>query len=144
MNPDDLRFDYRGTGPLQPQDDYHHHIKMVIAIRRDLKMRQGKAVAQGAHAAMMFMVDHGIDRIDLDPLEYQWFAEGMSKICVRVDSAEELTDIIAKAKSLGLKVFSITDAGRTEFHGVPTMTCCAIGPDYADRINEVTGHLKLL
>ena len=35
------------------------------------------------------------------------------------------------------------DAGRTEFHGVPTATCCAIGPDWPERIDPITGHLKL-
>jgi len=30
-------------------------IKQVIVIRRDLKMRRGKEIAQGAHASMMFL-----------------------------------------------------------------------------------------
>lgn len=28
--------------------------------------------------------------------------------------------------------------------GVPTVTCCAIGPDMAERLDPITGGLKLL
>lgn len=35
------------------------------------------------------------------------------------------------------------DAGRTEFHGVSTPTCCAVGTDFPDRIDRITEHLKL-
>jgi peptidyl-tRNA hydrolase, PTH2 family len=41
-------------------------------------------------------------------------------------------------------VYLITDAGHTEFKGVPTKTCLAIGPNDVDEIDVVTGHLKLL
>jgi len=32
----------------------------------------------------------------------------------------------------------------TEFHGVPTNTCLAIGPDLAEKIDSITGDLELL
>ena len=49
-----------------------------------------------------------------------------------------------KALEAGLEVHLITDSGRTEFHGQPTRTCLAIGPDEADKIDAITGHLQLL
>ncbi len=49
-----------------------------------------------------------------------------------------------QAMALGLDVHLITDSGRTEFHGQPTRTCLAIGPDDASKIDEVTGQLELL
>jgi PTH2 family peptidyl-tRNA hydrolase len=49
-----------------------------------------------------------------------------------------------KAIELGLEVHLITDSGRNEFHGQPTRTCLAIGPDEASKIDQVTGHLELL
>jgi PTH2 family peptidyl-tRNA hydrolase len=61
-----------------------------------------------------------------------------------VDSEEELMEIHDKAVAAGLEVHLITDSGRTEFHGEPTRTCLAIGPDEADRIDDITGHLQLL
>jgi PTH2 family peptidyl-tRNA hydrolase len=61
-----------------------------------------------------------------------------------VDSEEELMQIHDKAVEAGLEVHLITDSGRTEFHGQPTRTCLAIGPDEADKIDAITGHLELL
>lgn len=119
-------------------------IKQVICVRRDLKMRQGKAVSQGAHAAVMFMVDATSKGMEMQPKEQLWFSEGMPKICVRVDSEEELKSIIAKCFDAGLKCFPVMDAGHTEFHNVPTLTCCAIGPAYSSEIDLITGALKLL
>ena len=67
-----------------------------------------------------------------------------AKVCVRVNSEEELMDIHDKAKAAGLEVHLITDSGRTEFKGVPTKTCLAIGPDEAEKIDTITGELTLL
>jgi hypothetical protein len=52
--------------------------------------------------------------------------------------------IITKAIEAGLMVSMITDAGLTEFNGVHTKTCIAIGPDWSDEIDPITKHLKLL
>jgi PTH2 family peptidyl-tRNA hydrolase len=41
-------------------------------------------------------------------------------------------------------VYLCVDSGRTEFHGVLTPTCCAVGPDFSERVDPITGHLKLL
>jgi peptidyl-tRNA hydrolase, PTH2 family len=126
--------------------------KQVIVMRNDLNMRKGKMIAQGSHAAMMFLVEpllaaardaeHAF-RVSAEA--WQWLASGrMSKICVRVDSEAELIEIAAKAEAAGLPVHVITDAGLTEFGGVPTKTCAAIGPAAASSIDPITGHLKLL
>jgi PTH2 family peptidyl-tRNA hydrolase len=59
-------------------------------------------------------------------------------------SPPKLMQIHDKALEAGLEVHLITDSGRTEFHGQPTRTCLAIGPDEADKIDAITGHLPLL
>jgi PTH2 family peptidyl-tRNA hydrolase len=38
----------------------------------------------------------------------------------------------------------MTDNGKTEFHEEPTRTCLAIGPNEAEKIDEITGELQLL
>lgn len=81
---------------------------------------------------------------DFDDAEREWIESGFAKICCRVDSEEELLAIRDAAEQAGLEVHLITDSGKTEFHGVPTNTCLAIGPDTVERIDAITADLKLL
>lgn len=127
------------------------NVKQVIVIRKDLKMRRGKEIAQGSHASMAFLVQR-LDRIcvgdedayvRLSPSEWQWLDGKFTKVCLQVDSEEALQAVYMKARAAGLEVHGVTDAGATEFHGVPTKTCLAIGPDEAEKIDAVTGDLKL-
>ena len=119
--------------------------KQVIVMRRDLGMRRGKEIAQGAHASMIWL-----SRRILAPgyafseAERTWLEGAFAKICVRVDSEDELFAIVRTAQESGVMVHVCVDAGRTEFHGVPTPTCCAVGPDFPSLIDPITGHLKLL
>ena len=124
-------------------------IKQVIVMRHDLKMRRGKQIAQGAHASMSFICrrlqEAGLVTLDgLTDVHRAWLIGAFAKVCCRVDSEEELMQIHDKALAAGLEVHLITDSGRTEFHGQPTRTCLAIGPDEADKIDAITGHLPLL
>jgi PTH2 family peptidyl-tRNA hydrolase len=124
-------------------------LKQVIVMRADLNIGRGKMVAQGAHASGMFLV-HRLMELASDyhakvpPEEMIWMTQGMTKICVAVDSEAELLAIAAKAKEAGLRVHVITDAGRTEFNGMPTKTSVAIGPNDAAVVDAITRHLRLL
>lgn len=126
--------------------------KQVIVIRKDLKMRKGKMVAQGAHASMKAILDEGYGvvedddelRIPLDDAMRDWLGGLFTKICVSVDSEAELLDIYKQALAAGMCCSLIQDAGLTEFGGVPTHTAVAVGPGDADEINKITGGLKLL
>jgi PTH2 family peptidyl-tRNA hydrolase len=121
-----------------------NEIKQVIVMRDDLNMRKGKMIAQGSHGSMAFMSKLMERKSQLTPVQQQWFDSSYAKICVRVSSEEQLVEIYEKAKEAGLEVHLVTDAGRTEFHGVPTKTCLAIGPDFSSKIDPITGDLKLL
>jgi len=66
------------------------------------------------------------------------------KVCVSCNSEKELLELYDTAKKLGMPCSLITDAGLTEFGGVPTRTCIAIGSYYSEEIDKVTGDLKLL
>jgi PTH2 family peptidyl-tRNA hydrolase len=135
-------------------------IKQVIVMRKDLGMRKGKMIAQGAHASMAVILDmmqkRGVQMASYEAPEQHWYdlhtnkdvaswIDGsFTKVCLYVNSEEELLDIKEKANAAGLPNALITDAGKTEFNGVPTKTCVGIGPAQADKIDEVTGDLKLL
>lgn len=118
-------------------------IKQVLVIRKDLKMRRGKEIAQGAHAAMAFLVKKSLRKEEFTEVERLWMEGLFTKVCVRVDSEAELLAVAQAAEKEGLRVEIITDAGKTEFAGFPTRTCLAVGPDIASRIDKVTSHLEL-
>jgi PTH2 family peptidyl-tRNA hydrolase len=117
-------------------------LKQCLILRHDLHMRMGKACAQAAHAAMFpFIASDGNNEQRL----LDWVInDHMTKIVLRVDSEQELLAVSAKAQEAGLEVHKVVDAGFTEFHGVPTLTCISIGPNDADAIDAITGGLKLL
>jgi peptidyl-tRNA hydrolase, PTH2 family len=129
--------------------------KQVIVMRTDLGMRKGKMVAQGSHAAMAFM-SRNLQKWDhsrfgdynlstaFTEAEREWLEHSFTKICVGVSSEAELLVVHSRAIRSGMKSYIITDNGTTEFRGVPTRTCCAIGPDYSEKFAEITGGLKLL
>jgi len=140
-------------------------IKQVIVMRHDLGMRKGKQIAQGSHASMSFLtrrIQQNVDGVrmpdqfskygEFDVYGYfglttamkEWLQSSFAKVTVRVNSEEELLEIYNKAKEAGLEVHLITDSGKTEFHGVPTNTCLAIGPDLSEKIDPITGGLQLL
>jgi len=74
-----------------------------------------------------------------------WLYDGLfTKITVGIDSDEDLVKIYEEAKSKGMICSLITDAGKTEFHGVLTHTVVAVGPAESDEIDKITGKLKLL
>lgn len=80
-----------------------------------------------------------------NPLELKdWMENSFTKICVGVSSEAELDEIFKKAEDSGLTVHMVVDNGLTEFNGVKTKTCLAIGPHYSEKIDVITGHLKLI
>ena len=135
--------------------------KQMIVMRRDLKMRKGKIAAQAGHACVTAVLmalekenrlnqirtdGNGIylapSNMDATALS-EWFDEGVAKICVYVDSEEELLEIDRKAKEAGIISALICDAGLTEFHGEPTYTCLALEPKSAEEVDKITKELPL-
>lgn len=140
--------------------------KQVIVMRTDTDppMRKGKMISQGGHSVAAFTmtrlakvlsgtnkpenfyVDGAFDPfafLEITPAMWHWIQHDYPKICCRVDSEEDLLWVYRQAVGAGLEVHLITDKGRTEFKK-PTLTCLAIGPDIAEKIDPITGHLKLL
>jgi len=122
--------------------------KQVIVMRKDLNMRKGKLVAQGAHAslgAILALCKRNGNQLilDMDERTEPWLTGRFKKICVYVNSEQELLDIYNKALADNLVTSLIKDAGLTEFAGVATLTAVAVGPDREDKIDAVTKHLPL-
>ena len=128
--------------------------KQVLVMKKFPSLRTGKYVAQGAHAAVgaVFALgkldDYGDNLIIplYNPFVREWITGSFAKVCLQADTTldQELIDLQNKAKAAGLPTSLITDSGRTEFNGVPTMTALGIGPGSIEEIDKITGHLKLL
>jgi PTH2 family peptidyl-tRNA hydrolase len=138
--------------------------KQVIVMRKDLQMTKGKMIAQGSHASLGIIlqmmevsnvINEGEDvsqagayalglKVKENSAIDSWFRDGFKKVCLYVNSEEELIHIFKKAEEKALPVLMIEDAGVTMFKGVPTKTCLVIGPAWDKDIDEVTGELKLL
>ncbi|PIN74722.1 aminoacyl-tRNA hydrolase [Candidatus Woesearchaeota archaeon CG10_big_fil_rev_8_21_14_0_10_37_12] len=111
--------------------------KQVILVRNDLKLSKGKMAAQASHASVDAVLKSD------ETLVKKWKQQGMPKIVLKVDNEKELIKYFQKTKDEGLIAVLITDAGHT--HIAPgTKTCVGIGPDDEEKIDQITGELKLM
>jgi len=123
--------------------------KQVIIVRKDLNMPTGKLAAQVAHASIAFLTGRfravGMLTMGmLPPAQQEWVSESFTKVIVWVADEAEFWQVVRDARAAGLGVDVIEDEGRTVFNGQKTFTCAAIGPDFADKIDPITRHLKLV
>jgi PTH2 family peptidyl-tRNA hydrolase len=114
--------------------------KQVIVFRSDLKLSKGKIAAQAGHAAVSATEEA---RKHHRRWWEAWAREGQCKIAVKVKSEKELLELEEQAKELALPNALIVDRGLTE---IPegTVTCLGIGPAPAEKVDRLTGKLKLL
>jgi len=110
--------------------------KQAILIRKDLKLPKGKMSGQAAHASVEAVLKSDKDTISL------WRQEGQKKIVLLVEDEKELIKYLQHAKDIGIKAVMITDAGKTVI-APGTRTALAIGPDEEDKIDCISGKLKL-
>lgn len=141
-----------------------------IVVRTDLNMRKGKLAAQVAHVSntpivelyrlvtQVALMQRGSVNTQKDEftrnlektcnearsLMEAWWESGHTKIVLGCASEEELCGLIARAEGAGVPCFPVTDLGLTEFHGVPTLTCCGLGPFWREEIDKLTADFKLI
>ncbi len=132
-----------------PVEEDERRVKQVIVIRRDLGMRRGKEIAQGSHASGAWLAERVMDGrrrdgpVSLSRAEWLWLTGLFTKVVCQVPDLPALEAVAARAEEAGLTVHVVTDAGKTEFAGRETVTAAAIGPDWSDAVDAVTGGLKL-
>jgi len=111
--------------------------KQIIVIRNDLEMSSGKKCAQSCHACL------GSFEKTPEAIRKAWKGEGEKKVVLEIGSKKEILGLFKKSKELGIACFLVKDAGMTELDP-GTITALGIGPDKEERINKVTGSVKLL
>lgn len=112
-------------------------LKQVIIINKELKMSAGKIVSAGAHASVGAYRHATKEQID------KW-NEGSKtkKVCLSVDTTEELINLYKEAVMAGLPTHLVNDGGITEVEP-GSNTALGIGPGDDNEIDTITGHLKL-
>ena len=111
-------------------------MKQAIIVRTDLKMGTGKIAAQSCHASLEAYKKTNIVKKKL------WELGGTKKVILKIGSEQELRILLEKCRKQNLSCAIIKDAGRTQLKP-GTTTALGIGPDSEEKIDAVTGHLKL-
>ena len=111
--------------------------KQVILARQDLKLPKGKLAVQVAHASLDVA-----SKSDKKIVE-KWKNQGGKKVVLKVADEKELLKYMSMAENEGLKVALIKDAGHTVVEP-GTITCLGIGPDIEEKIDKITGKLKMM
>lgn len=111
--------------------------KQVILVRQDLKLPKGKLAVQSAHASLDAAM-----KSDKEILE-KWKKQGGKKVVLKVADEKELFKYMSMLENEGIKVALIKDAGHTVVEP-GTITCLGAGPDLEDKIDRITGNLKMV
>ncbi len=112
-------------------------MKQVILVRQDLKLPKGKLAAQVSHASVEALLKSHKDDIS------KWKKQGMKKVVLKIADKKELLKFKQLAEDSGLVVALIIDAGKTVIEP-GTITCLGIGPDKEEKIDKITGNLKMV
>jgi len=114
--------------------------KLVLVVRTDLGMSNGKIAAQCSHATLSCY--KAVSKAN-PALLRAWEREGQAKIALQCKSEDDMLLLQAQAQSLGLCARVVQDAGRTQI-AAGSRTVLGIGPAPVKEIDKVTKHLRLL
>jgi PTH2 family peptidyl-tRNA hydrolase len=118
--------------------------KMVLLVRQDLGMGKGKIGAQCGHAVLgAYRQILNSDNQQFKDWLTSWEETAETKVCLKVNSEEEMNKIHQDAITNGLNAYQVADLGRTQ---VPSgsFTVLSIGPAPIELVDQVTKQLKLL
>ena len=132
-------FIHRLTAPKMQGRLDNDPVKLVLVINNDLKMGKGKIAAQVGHASVTATLKIGENQ---PTILDAWLKTGQKKVCLK-SGYDELIELESKAQNHGIQTVRISDAGKTQ---VPSgsLTVIAFGPDSEDKLQDLTGHLKLV
>ncbi|ORX50285.1 peptidyl-tRNA hydrolase II [Piromyces finnis] len=108
--------------------------KLNIVIRSDAKIdkqRLIKIATQSTLAAVDISKKHNTQVYN------RWSREGQPKITLKCPNETEMNDLIKAADKYKVHIQCINDKNTNK----PILL--AVGPDYEEKVNMITGHLKL-
>jgi len=124
-------------------------LKQVILLRRDMKLRRAEAAALASKASMAFIVEgdesdrSGTVQVDITGIEAEWMLGSATRIVLGVSSEETMRKLLLKAEIQGVSTYEIlgSSSGKTD-EGIQ-LIAAALGPDEGDKLDLITGNLKL-
>lgn len=128
-------------------------IKQVILIRRDLRLKKASIAAMAAKMSSKFIFDNNLSersdilQVELTLQEAEWLAGPETRIVLGVSSENALKSLVFKAELAGLSCCTLTSASQEEEMKndfMEEVICASIGPDEAEKIDEITGNLRLI
>jgi PTH2 family peptidyl-tRNA hydrolase len=114
--------------------------KQIIVVRTDLKMGVGKKCAQSCHASVSAA---DLVRKKNKLIWKQWKNTGQKKIVLKINTIDDIKNIIIQLEKKKIEYFLVKDAGLTQLKP-GTITALGIGPTLSSEIDKITGDLKLL
>jgi PTH2 family peptidyl-tRNA hydrolase len=115
--------------------------KMILCVNMLLKMNKGKIGAQCGHATLG-LYKKIIGKKKHEKMIEAWETNGQKKICAKIKDDGEMNLLISKAIDAGIEHYTVVDAGRTCVKAGSRTILALI--DYENRLNTITGRLKLL
>ena len=132
-------FIHQLTAPKSSNSVPKGSFKLVLVINHDLKMGKGKIAAQSGHASVSATLKLGANKPNLLDA---WLKSGQKKVCLKT-TQDELLELEKHAIKLGIQTVRVNDAGKTQIPS-GSLTVIAFGPAQDEKLEPLTGHLKLL
>jgi len=125
-------------------------LKQVILLRRDMRLRRAEAAALASKASMAFVVEGDESeqsssvKITLSGIEAEWILGASTRIILGVTSEEAMRKLLLKAEIQGVSTYEIMgmSSGKTDEEG-SQLIAASLGPDEGDKLDLITGNLKL-
>lgn len=124
-------------------------LKQVILLRRDMKLRRAEAAALASKASMTFIIEGdesdrgGSVKVDLSGIEAEWMLGSATRIVLGVASEESMRKLLLKAEIQGVSTYEITGVSDDKVDEGIQLIAAALGPDDGDKLDLITGNLKL-
>jgi peptidyl-tRNA hydrolase, PTH2 family len=121
-------------------------VKQVIVIRKDLKLKRAEIAALASKASLEFLVNNSENKesnllnVELTPAEIEWLSNNRTTIVLGIPSENMLRNLIFRSEIAGIPSYSLSEDGG-DFE---ELLCASFGPDDSEKIDEITGKLKLI
>lgn len=124
-----------GVSGSEMDAESQEHFGLALVVRSDLGMVRGKIASQCCRA--FWGEAKKLQQRDYDSL-VAWERDGHTIVVHQVESEEAIVQLRKSAKQAGITSHTMLD--RSSNH----KTAMAIGPARLDKLQQLTGHLKLL